>query len=150
MPWCNLCVCAEYATAIVVAHLLVIIGHGLAHCELGVSLPPSGSVFVILVVLILALVAMALVWTSQKRLGLIVLLLSMFGSLLFGLYHHFLAAGPDHVHSQPANQWGVTFIVTAYLLLITEATGAYAGMHFLCIARGSSSKPLNVSVKNGE
>jgi len=92
---------ASYVTAIVVAHLLVNIAHGLAHRELRVGLSLSGSVFVIVVVLILPLIAMALVWTAQKRLGLILLSLSMFGSLLFGLYHHFLAAGPDHVHSQP-------------------------------------------------
>ena len=61
---------AKYTTGIVLAHLLVNIAHGLAHRELDVGLPPSGSVFVIVVVLILPLVAMALVWTAQKRLGL--------------------------------------------------------------------------------
>ena len=131
---------AKYAIAIVIAHLLVSIVHGLAHRQLRVSLPPSSSVFVIVVVLILPLVAMALVWTTQKRLGLILLSLAMFGSLLFGLYHHFLAAGSDHVHSQPASPWGITFVMTAYLLLITEAIGAYVGIHFLWIARGTSSK----------
>lgn len=69
---------ARYETAIVVAHLLVNLAHGLAHRELGVGLPPSGSVFVILVVLILPLVAMALVWTVQKRQGLVRLWLSVF------------------------------------------------------------------------
>ena len=93
---------AEYATAIVIAHLLVNIAHGVAHGELRVGLPPSGSVFVIVVVLILPLVAMVLVWTAKKRPGLILLSLSMFGSLLFGLYHHFLVASPDHVRSQPS------------------------------------------------
>jgi len=122
---------AKYTTAIVLAHLLVNIAHGLAHRELSAGLPRFGSVFVIVFVLILPLLATALVWTAQKRLGLILLSLSMFGSLLFGLYHHFLAAGPDHVPSQPASPWGVAFVVTAYLLLITEAIGAYAGIHFL-------------------
>ena len=64
----------------------------------------------------------------------------MFGSLLFGLYHHFLVASPDHVRSQPASAWGIIFVVTAYLLLITEAIGAYVGVHFLWITRGTSSK----------
>jgi len=131
---------AKYTTAIVVAHLLVNIAHGLAHRELRVGLPPSGSVFVIVVVLILPLVAMVLVWTTKKRLGLILLSLSMFGSFLFGLYHHFLVASPDHVRSQPASPWGIAFVLTAYGLLITEAIGAYVGFHFLWIARGTSSK----------
>ena len=123
------------ATGIVVAHLLVNIAHGLAHRELRVGLPPSGSVFVILVVLILPLVAMALVWTVQKRESLFLLSLSMFASLLFGLYHHFLAIGPDHVHSQPPSLWGITIVLTSYLLLIMEAIGTYVGIHFLWIAK---------------
>src|SRR6516164_1428241 len=132
---------AEYATAIVVAiHLLINVVHGVAHREQHVGLAPSGSVFVITVVLILPLVATALVWTAQKRLGLILLSLSMFGSLLFGLYHHFLVASPDHVRLQPASAWGIAFVLTAYGLLITEAIGAYLGVHFLWIARGTSSK----------
>lgn len=132
---------AKYATAIVVAiHLLINVVHGVAHRELHVGLSPSGSIFVIAVVLILPLVAMALLWTVQKRLGLILLSHSMFGSLLFGLYHHFLVISPDHVHAQPASPWGIAFIFTAYGLLITEAIGAYVGIHFLWVARGTSSK----------
>ena len=126
---------AKYATAIVVAHLLVNIAHGLAHHDLQVGLPPSGSIFVIVVVLVCPLLAMGLVWTAKKRLGLILLSLSMFGSLLFGVYHHFLVASPDHVRSQPASAWGIIFVVTAYLLLITEAIGAYVGIHFLRTAK---------------
>lgn len=126
---------AKYATAIVVAHLLINIAHGLAHRELRVGLAPLASIFVIVVVLVFPLVAMGFVWTTKKRFGLILLSLSMLGSLLFGLYHHFLAASPDHVHSQPASPWGITFVLTAYLLLITEAIGAYVGIHFLWIAK---------------
>src|SRR5216683_8353073 len=126
---------AKYATAIVVAHLLVNIVHGLTHRELRVGLAPLASIFVTVVVLVFPLIATVLLWTSEKRLGLILLSLSMFGSLLFGLYHHFLAVSPDHVHSQPPSPWGITFVLTAYLLLITEAIGAYLGVHFLSIAK---------------
>ena len=131
---------ANYSTAIVVAHLLVNIVHGLAHRELHVGLAPLASIFIIAVVLISPLIAMALIWTSEKRLGLILLSLSMFGSLLFGLYHHFLVASPDQVRSQPPSPWGIVFVLTAYGLLITEAIGAYVGVHFLWIARGTASK----------
>ena len=44
--------------------------HGLAHRELRVGLAPPASIFVIVVVLIFPLVAMALLWTAEKRLGL--------------------------------------------------------------------------------
>ena len=133
---------AKYATAIVVANLFVNIVHGLAHRELRVGLPPTGSVFVIVVVLIFPLIAMTLLWTVEKRLSLILLSLSMFGSLLFGLYNHFLAVSPDHIHSQPPSASGITFVLTAYLLLITEAIGTYVGVHFLWIAKESSNKAV--------
>lgn len=128
---------AKYATAIVVAHLLVNIVHGLAHSDLRVGLAPLDSIFVIVVVLVFPLIAMGFVWTAKKRFGLILLSLSMFGSLLFGLYHHFLAVSPDHIHSQRPGGWGTTFVLTAYLLLITEAIGTYVGIHFIWIAKES-------------
>lgn len=130
---------AKYATAIVVAHLLVNIVHGLAHRELHVGLAPLASIFVIVVVLVFPLIATGLLWTAKKGLGLILLSLSMFGSLLFGLYHHLLVVSPDHVRSQPASAWGTTFVVTAYLLLITEAIGTYVGVHFLWLAKETSN-----------
>jgi hypothetical protein len=126
---------AKYATTIVVAHLLVNIVHGLAHRELRVGLAPLAAIFVIVVVLVSPLIATVLVWIAKKRLGLILLSLSMFGSLLFGLYHHFLAVSPDHIHSQSSGGWGTTFVLTAYLLLITEAIGTYVGVHFLWFAK---------------
>jgi hypothetical protein len=131
----------KYATAIV-AHLLVNIAHGLAHRQLRVGLAPPASIFVIVVVLISPLIAMALLWTAKKRLGLILLLLSMFGSLLFGFYHHFLAVSPDHIHSQPSGGWGTMFVLTAYLLLITEAIGTYVGVRFLRIGKESSNQAI--------
>jgi len=121
-----------------VAHLLLNIAHGLAHWELRVGLAPSDSIFVIVVVLILPLVAMGLLWTTETRFGFILLSLSMFGSLLFGLYHHFLVMSPDHVRSQPPNRWGLEFVLTAYGLFITEAVGTYIGVHFLWIVKARS------------
>ena len=126
---------AKYTTGIVAAHLLVNIAHGLAHRNLHVGLAPLASIFVIAVVLILPLLAMGLVWRARERLALILLSLSMFGSLLFGLYHHFLVVSPDHVRLQPRSSWGITFVLTAYLLLITEALGTYVGVHFLSARR---------------
>lgn len=65
-------------TAIVVALLLVNIVQGLAHRELCVGLAPLDSIFVIVVVFIFPLIAMALLRTAEKRPGLILLSLSLF------------------------------------------------------------------------
>jgi len=130
---------AAYVTAIVLAHLLVNIAHGLAHHELRVGLALPGTMFVIVVVLIAPLLAMGLLWTAEKRLGLMLLSLSMSASFLFGLYHHFLAMGPDHVDSQPWSPWGLTFGLTAYLLLVTEAIGTYVAVQFLRKAKATKA-----------
>ncbi len=55
----------------------------------------------------------------------------MAGSLVFGLYHHLMAPGPDHVGEQAAGEWATTFAITSYLVLLTEAAGAAIGIHFL-------------------
>ena len=132
----------QYVTAIVVAHLLVNIAHGLAHRELRVGLDPPASIFVTVVVLLCPLLAMALVWTAKKQPGLILLSVSMFGSIVFGFHHHFLVASPDHVRSQPLSLWGIVFVLTAYGLLITEAIGAYFGGSFPLDCPRAASKAV--------
>jgi hypothetical protein len=120
----------KYATAIVVVHLVISLLHGLAHHELHVPLSPLASFFVIAVALIFPLIAIGLLWTAKEQLGFILLSLTLFGSLIFGGYHHFMALGPDNVSRRPS-AWGTTFHLTAYLLLVTEAIGACVGIHFL-------------------
>lgn len=121
----------SYGTVIVLVHLLVNIVHGLAHRELHIELGVAALLFVIFVIILCPLLAMVLLWTPQRRLGLILLVLSMAGSFLFGFYNHFTAIGPDHAGKQVSGPWGTTFVLTAYLLLFTEAIGSYIGLHFL-------------------
>ena len=66
----------------------------------------------------------------MQRVGFGLLGLTMGGALVFGLYHHFVAAGPDHVSSQGTGQWGATFVITAWLLLLAEAVGTYIGLRY--------------------
>ena len=122
---------AIYGTAIVLFHLLVTLIHGAAHSELHIGLSRAELNFVRIVILLCPLVAMGLLWTPWRNPGLVVLTLSMAGSLLFGLYHHFLVMGPDHVGQQIPGLWASTFGITAYGILIIEAFGTYAGLHFL-------------------
>jgi hypothetical protein len=121
----------KYATVLVVAHLVVNIVHGAAHRELHVTLPPAGMLFVIVVILLCPLLALALLWTRQNRLGLLLMTFSMAASSVFGLYNHFLVRGRDHVSAQPSDTWGTVFVVTAYLLFLTEALGTFFGLYFL-------------------
>src|SRR5260370_28940070 len=90
----------KYGTTVVLAHLLVNIIHGAAHRELHVELDPAAMLFVISVILLCPLIAVVLLWVSQKPLGLALLALSMAASLIFGLYKHFVLIGPDHVGEQ--------------------------------------------------
>lgn len=95
------------------------------------TLPPSGMFFVVVVILLAPLLALALLWTSQKRVALLLLTVSMAASAVFGLYHHFLVRGADHVSAQPPGPAGTAFVVTAYLLFLTEALGVVLGLYFL-------------------
>ncbi len=125
----------KYLGVLVVAHLLINIAHGAAHRELHVPLPPAGMLFVIIVILLCPLLAFALLCTSQKRMGLLLLTVSMAASSVFGLYHHFLVHGSDHVSAQAPGPAGAVFVVTAYLLFLIEGLGASLGLYFL--ARGA-------------
>ena len=129
----------KYGTFIVLTHVLINIIHGAAHRELHVGLHSAGMLFVVSVVVLCPLLALALLWTSQKRLGLILLTFSIAASATFGLYNHFVVSGPDHVSGQPPGPWSTVFVVTAYLLFLIEAIGTYAGFYFLC---GRASKVL--------
>jgi hypothetical protein len=125
---------ARYGTTIVFVNRLINIVHGVAPLELHIDLSAAEKLFVAVVILAGPLVAMALLWTPWQRLGLGLLALTMAGSLAFGLYHHFVAMGPDHVGAQVAGFWGTTFVVTACLLFLAEAVGTYVGVRYLCRA----------------
>jgi hypothetical protein len=115
----------------VLLHFLTNIAHAAAHLSLDIPLNRVDMAFVVTIILLCPLIALGLLWTSWVRMGLFLLTFSMGGALLFGLYHHFVAEGPDHVGSHGPGLWAAIFIISAYGLLVLEATGTYAGMHFL-------------------
>ena len=127
----------KYVTVLVATHLLINIVHGAAHRQLHVNLPPAGMLFVIIVILLCPLLALALLWSSQKRSGLLLLTVSMAASSIFGIYNHFLVRGSDHVSAQPSSPAGTVFVVTAYLLFLIEALGVSFGLYFLREVVGS-------------
>lgn len=126
-----------WVTIAVLAHLIVTVLHGQAHTRLGVGLSDSQNVYVLVVILIAPLVALALSFTRYARAGLWLLFASMLGSFTFGLCYHYIIISPDHVAHLPAGDARGLFRLTAVLLLITEAFGVIVAM-----------RALRTSVKN--
>lgn len=112
-----------WVTIVVLAHLAVNLLHGNAHTSLGVGLSSWQTVYVLGVILLAPLLALALSFTRHARAGLWLLLLSMLGSLIFGFLYHYIIISPDHVAHLPAGDARGLFRMTALLLLITEALG---------------------------
>ena len=110
-------------TIVVLAHLIITVLHGQAHTRLGVGLSTWQNVYVLAVIVVAPLVALVVSFTRYGRPGLWLLLVSMLGSLIFGLCYHYIIISPDHVAHLPVGEARGLFRVTAVLLLITEALG---------------------------
>jgi hypothetical protein len=130
----------RFALTIVIAHAAVATLHGAAHQALGVSLSVSQSLFVIIVIAIAPVLAGLLLWKKPSAAGAVMLALSMAGSLVFGVYNHFVALSPDHVSHVGAmsnSAWVTVFQATALLLPLTELAGTVVGL--LLLKRVSAS-----------
>ncbi len=119
---------AQYGTTIVVIHAIANGLHGLAHVEIPVSLSLVQSLFVGTVIFPTPIIAAVLLWTQFYRIGSWLLLCSIAGSLLFGLYNHFIVMSPDHVSQVSFAGWGLLFQITAYLVLIVDGLGCWIGI----------------------
>jgi len=115
-------------TVAVLVHLAVMMLHGQAHDRLHVGLSAWQNIYVIAVIAIAPLIAMLLLWTRYARLGLIVLVVSMAGSLIFGLIYHFVVMSSDHVSHLPPGEAQGLFRMTAVLLMLTELFGVVVGL----------------------
>ena len=116
------------STVSVLAHLVVSIIHGRAHEGLGVGLSSWQNMYVLIVIVIAPPIAMLLIWTRLARPGLVLLVISMAGSLIFGVVYHYIVISPDHVsHLPPGDAQGL-FRMTALLLVVTELSGVVVGL----------------------
>lgn len=124
----------RFALLIVIAHTIVVALHSAAHQILSVQASPAQLVFIVAVIIIAPPLAGVLIWKGAKEAGTILLACSMAGSLVFGVYNHFVTLSPDHVSEissmQPAT-WAVIFQATAAILAIVEALGVYCGIVML-------------------
>jgi len=112
-----------WVTIAVVAHFIVALVHGQAHTRLGVGLSNWQQFYVLTIIVVAPLIALALSFTRYAGAGLWLLLASMLGSLIFGACYHYIIISPDHVAHLPVGEARGLFRATAVLLLITEAFG---------------------------
>lgn len=115
-------------TIAVLAHLLVSVFHGYAHTKLGVGLSPWQTWYVLIVITAAPLLALTLIWTRHRRLGILLLIASMAGALIFGAYYHYVAISPDHVSHLPLGDAQGLFRLTALMLVVTEVLGLVVGL----------------------
>jgi len=116
------------STVAVLAHLVVSMVHGRAHERLAVGLSNWQNLYVLIVIVIAPLIAMVLTWTRLARIGFLLLMISMAGSLVFGVAYHYVVISPDHVsHIPPGDAQGL-FRTTALLLVLTELFGVAVGL----------------------
>lgn len=137
-----------YALAIVLTHFALSVAHGLAHGRLAVALTIAQKSFVALVIVAAPLLAGYLIWKYRLFVGSAILTISMAGSLAFGVYHHFMAIGPDNVDydrpGAPAN-WRNLFEDTAIDLTLIEGLGLFAGAALMVKSRGQGKSPEHPS-----
>ena len=114
------------AIGLVLLHVLIVVSHGYAHSVLQINMNSWQNLYILLVINLLPLVSAVMIW-RRNRLGFLLLLISMFGALVFGCYYHFVSAGPDNVSSVGTHPWSGTFQLTAVLLAIVELAGVILG-----------------------
>jgi hypothetical protein len=112
---------------LVILHILVQVPHGLAHNKLHIDLSRWQNFYVLIVINLLPIAAAIMMW-RRNRWGFLLLLLSMAGSFVFGVFYHFIAAGSDNVNSLGIHPWSNTFLWSAVFLALVELAGALVGL----------------------
>jgi glucose dehydrogenase len=123
---------------LILAHLAVSMIHGRAHQGAMVALTMFGTIYVIVVITVAPLVACALLLFRRAQAGALLLALSMLGSLVFGVWYHFLSATNDNV-AAVHGPWHSTFLWTAVALASIEFVGVIFGIFAFRMVRMAGS-----------
>ncbi|GEM_PF-2383994 len=134
-------------TVTVGIHAVVVFWHAWAHMTLAVNMSWLQNAFIVSVIMATPVVAGVLVWAPYRRTGALALTASMFGALIFGVYHHFLDPGVDNISRVPTGGWGMLLRLTAILLAILEGWGAswVGGVFAPSRGLGEAWRSFNVS-----
>src|SRR4030081_620065 len=117
----------RFGVFVVAFHFVISLAHGAAHSSLHIDMNLWQTAYILLVITLLPLISGLLLWRVSRG-GVFLLLISMLGSLLFGGYNDFIAAGADNVDSLGLHSWAPAFQVTAVLLGVTEMAGVLTGL----------------------
>ena len=110
-------------TLIVLVHMAALLGHAASHAHLAIGVDTWQSAFIAVVIFAAPLLAMILLWMRFQTAGVFLLGASMAGSLIFGVYYHFVVAGADNAFEMGPGDWNTAFRITAGLLAAIEALG---------------------------
>lgn len=117
------------AVVVITFHFLMVVLHSVAHEILSVKATPAQLAFIIPVIIFAPVIA-GFTLPKFNKFGTVLLVASMLGSFVFGVYYHFIANTIDHVshvaHLRPAF-WSQMFQATTYLLAVSEIFGAAIG-----------------------
>jgi hypothetical protein len=119
------------AALVVLTHTVVMLVHGEAHMRLNVELSAWANLYVLCIIGTGPIAGFFLLRSSRQRTGATILFATMIGALLFGLWNHFIAHGPDHTMHLQAGAWRLPFQATAVLLAVSEAAGAIVAVMLL-------------------
>ena len=123
-------------TAVVLGHLAVTLAHGVSHGLQQVAPSAPAAAYIVIVIYAAPLVGLRLLRGPRGWEGAMTITAAMAGSLLFGLWNHFVVPGADHVAHQGIGAWASAFQATAVLLVVSEALGTWVGIEVLRESRG--------------
>jgi hypothetical protein len=89
-------------TIFVIIHLVGSLWHGDAHTILEITLPRIKNAFIIVVIIIGPILGTVLTWTRFALPGCWMVGISMVGSVVFSVYHHYVLISNDNVEHLPA------------------------------------------------
>lgn len=138
----------RYAILVVLSHIILTGVHGIAHQQLGVSISDFQSGYVLLVTIVAPIAAaVMLLFLNRPKIqlgGAWLLLVSMLGSLLFGLVYHVLLPGSDNIFMvmQNSSLESVVFTSTAILLVVVDGVGTWVGARATMVTNLMPSRRL--------